>query len=327
MVRRTKHTWSLSFVVIVAILTFSILVSYTTGDSFSSTSFGIGTPEDFTLIVIPDTQYYARKNNGLFELQTAWMVKEKAARNIFFAVHEGDIVDTWDSEAQWAVASSSMARLDGVVPYGLVVGNHDMSKTRNTVLFNKYFGLNRYKNVPWYGSSFPTETNNNNYQTVSQNGMDFLFLNLQFCPETDVLKWADEVLKSHKDHRAVLTTHGYLNEKAERKVHSGTGGCKGTSNTAYLWDMLVYNNPNVFLVLSGHVHEESRRVDMNAAGEPVHQMLADYQNRDKGGNGWLRILTFKPAEDKIQVETYSPYLMKYETDENSMFEVKYKMRD
>lgn len=40
----------------------------------------------------------------------------------------------------------------------------------------------------------------------------------------------------------------------------------------------------------------------------VHTLLADYQARTNGGNGWLRILEFVPPENKINVKTYSPWL-------------------
>jgi hypothetical protein len=75
-------------------------------------------------------------------------------------------------------------------------------------------------------------------------------------------------------------------------------------------------------------------------GAVVYQLSADYQyeidsgvgyladpNDGNGGNGWLRIMTFKPNEDKIFVYTYSPYLNRYETDFSSQFVLPYPMSD
>ena len=70
---------------------------------------------------------------------------------------------------------------------------------------------------------------------------------------------------------------------------------------------LAVPNPNLHFMLSGHVHDESRRIDI-VNGQPVFQMLADYQDRASGGEGWLRILRFVPADDKVYVQTYSPWL-------------------
>ena len=77
-------------------------------------------------------------------------------------------------------------------------------------------------------------------------------------------------------------------------------------------------------MLSGHVHGESRRTDI-VNGHPVFQMLADYQNLPSGGEGWLRILRFVPAESKIYVQTYSPWLNRYDTDADSEFTLDFPM--
>jgi len=287
---------------------------------------GASSQEDFTLVILPDTQYYSSLNNGIFELQTQWIKDQKDLRNVFFVTHEGDIVNTWNSVAEWNIASNAMATLDPILPYGVIPGNHDLSSTRDTSYYNTYFGPARFAGKSWYAGSYPEGTNDNNYQLLSVGGMDFLFLNLVFCPTTDVLTWADAVVKAHPNHRIIMDTHGFLDELARRNVHSASGGCIGTTNnTQYMWDSIVYPNPDIFLVLSGHVLGESNRTDNNIAGTPVHQILANYQGRTNGGNGWLRIMTFKPSQDIIHVETFSPYLNQYETDANSTFTLDYPM--
>ncbi len=45
--------------------------------------------------------------------------------------------------------------------------------------------------------------------------------------------------------------------------------------------------------------------------------MADYQSRQNGGNGMLRIMTVYPAENVIRVKTYSPWTQQYETDSDS----------
>ena len=75
--------------------------------------------------------------------------------------------------------------------------------------------------------------------------------------------------------------------------------------------------------MSGHVHSESRRTDKNLAGNTVYQMLADFQEDSNGGNGWLRILTFSPKNNRINVTTYSPSLFKFQRDTESEFELEY----
>lgn len=54
-------------------------------------------------------------------------------------------------------------------------------------------------------------------------------------------------------------------------------------------------------------------------GNTVHTVVSDYQFRDKGGNGKLRIYEFNPSINNVSVKTYSPYANTYETDTSSQF--------
>src|SRR4051812_23271138 len=54
-------------------------------------------------------------------------------------------------------------------------------------------------------------------------------------------------------------------------------------------------------------------------GNTVYTVLSNYQGRENGGNGRLRIYEFDPANNNVSVKTYSPYTGTYETDANSQF--------
>jgi hypothetical protein len=97
------------------------------------------------------------------------------------------------------------------------------------------------------------------------------------------------------------------------------------------WDprgKVIYENvkthPNVFLMLCGHNHGQSRRAD-TFAGNTIHTCLTDFQNGENGGNGFLRLYRFSPRENLIRVQTYSPTLDKYLRDAKSQFEIPYRM--
>src|SRR6185369_5785264 len=70
----------------------------------------------YSIVVLPDTQYYSSSYPDFFDAQTAWIVAEHAAGNVAFVLHEGDIVDD-DVAGQWTHAYHSLHMLDGVVPY------------------------------------------------------------------------------------------------------------------------------------------------------------------------------------------------------------------
>jgi hypothetical protein len=80
------------------------------------------------------------------------------------------------------------------------------------------------------------------------------------------------------------------------------------------------------MVVGGHFTNgpASRRVDLGDSGNLVNQMYADYQDFSNGGNGWLRILTFRSAGNTISVETYSPFLKQSKIDAQNQFTLAYR---
>jgi len=275
----------------------------------------------FSIVVLPDTQNYVNLLDAgtpeIFTSQTQWIADNAATMNIVFVTHEGDITDNTDRPtegdvpAEWARANTSMSLLDGVVPYGLLPGNHDYP----TTYYNQYFPFTRY-GESWYGGHYGT-TNDNSYQLFSAGGDNYIILHIEYNPGSTmadpVIAWADGVLKANVDRIAIITTHAYLDANGNR-ISEGTG----------IWDVLVQGNDNVYFVLCGHVSAEAMRTDLVGDRE-VHQLLANYQSRANGGDGWLRIMTFEPDADEVHVQTYSPWLDDSETDTNSDFVLAFDM--
>jgi predicted phosphodiesterase len=267
--------------------------------------------ENFTIVVLPDTQYYSQSYPEIFENQTEWIVQNENVLNIVFVAHLGDIVNNSSQDYQWQNADNAMSILDGKVPYGILPGNHDGGAN-----YEKYFPASRYEEYSYWGGSYDPKSaassspNMNNYQLFTWGGMDFITLNLGYGSTDDVLSWADNVLSEYSDRRAIISTHSYLNADGSL---TDTGGTR-------IYNKVVVPNNNVFLVLCGHVHAETKRID-NLDNRIVYQLLSDYQDFSNGGNGWLRIMKFVPSENKIYVKTYSPYLGQYDNDSNSQFEL------
>ena len=158
--------------------------------------------------------------------------------------------------------------------------------------------------------AIPAGSNQSSYTLFSAGGMDFIVINLDYTnPAAGLLDWADARLKEYSARRAIVITHDFV----------GTAIPPAFSS----WGQTVFNalndNPNLFLMMGGHTSGEGRRTDTGTNGNTIYSLLADYQSRTNGGNGWLRILEFVPAENKINVKTYSPSLDQYETDADSQF--------
>lgn len=271
--------------------------------------------QNFSIVVLPDTQHYSESYPWIFTNQTQWIVDNQDRLNIKFVMHVGDIVEDADNDTQWRRANKSMSVLDGKIPYGILPGNHD----GNIIEYKKHFPASRYKNYSYWGGSYANNTCN--YQLFSALGTNFIVVNLRWKPSSDDIRWANGILSKHSERKAILVTHGYINQYGIMSVH-------GLSDTSYIWNELIAPNENIFLVLCGHAHGESRRTDI-VGGKAVHQLLANYQERPNGGNGWLRIMEFSKNETEtsnldIVVKTHSPYLNKYEIDANSEFKLEEK---
>lgn len=297
----------------------------------------------FTIVVLPDTQNYSEDETlaPIFLRQTEWIVDQRTARSIVFVGHEGDLVQRASVGAEWERARAAMDRLYAAnVPHGFCAGNHDDGSDS---LMGVYFGAERFQSFSWWGGSYMpaggfnnyNTSNGSNYQRFLAGGYRYLVVHLERLVSMEDLasattledessdtnwarilkarlRWVDGILKQHADHHAIVITHEFLRLTGDRAL----GG-------DFIFEKLIAQNPNVFLVMNGHElgsQAEAHRTDF-VGSRAVHQLLANYQSRSRGGNGWLRLLEFSPGERLIRVKTYSPYLDAFETDANSQFEL------
>ena len=80
-------------------------------------------------------------------------------------------------------------------------------------------------------------------------------------------------------------------------------------------------HPGFIMTLNGHVLEDGagRTETRGDAGNVVHQMLANYQNRAEGGQGFMRLIEFLPDGKTIKVRSYSPSTKTCKVDEDQQF--------
>jgi hypothetical protein len=289
-----------------------------------------GNTGSFTVVAIPDTQYYSAQMHGgtiaMFQSQTSWIVNNQSNMNIKLATHLGDIVDQGVYQSQFDRALTAMNTLkNSSVTYDILPGNHEgywylyiygYSMLSN---YNKNFPVTDFSSKSWFGGSYPSDTMNNSYVLFSAAGMDFINISLgvqgynSSTVDTNARNWAKQILAQYPNRRAIISTHDYMD----------SSGVDSTGST--LWNDVVKTHPNVFMVLCGHNTRQAYVSSTNNAGKPVFQLMSDYQSDTNGGNGWLRYYRFLPATDKIEVWTYSPYLNSYENTSVSRFDISYEM--
>ncbi len=286
----------------------------------------------FSMVVLPDTQVYSQKRPDLFFAQTNWIKENRDKENIVFVMHVGDLVQNRNKRpSEWKVADEAMAVLDGVVPYGVAIGNHDYDDkdgARNGIatMYLQYFDPEkRFKSQPGYGGASPNRLNS--YFLLTAEGVDFLLLFLEMNPPDDSLEWAKGIIAQFPNRSIIVTLHDYLlgidGIARDNRQDYRQGGNTGEM----VWEKLIRSQPRAIMVICGHVGkaDEFHQVVRNDAGAQVLEMLVDYQRRANSGDGWLRIIRFVPAKREIQIRTYSPSLDRFETDANSEFVVPWQL--
>jgi hypothetical protein len=69
----------------------------------------------FTIVLLPDTQFYSEKYPDNYVAQTMWIRERRKDDNIKFVIHLGDIVQTSTQKPEWENANRAMRLLDGLL--------------------------------------------------------------------------------------------------------------------------------------------------------------------------------------------------------------------
>jgi hypothetical protein len=259
---------------------------------------------------------------------------------------------TWDIEIPGAIEGYKILAASGK-PFGVAPGNHDYDAfwsirgfppRTDKQTFDRLNGdagvihvggLNNFRAVfgedseffagkPWYVDSFRGGANA--AQVFEAGGYRFLHITLEMSAGDPVLRWASSVIEAHPGYPTIITTHDYLNARGERRsvpiIDLAMGDPDHHNSAETIWRELVSAYDQVFMVLCGHHYGQSVRIDANRYGNPVYQVLADFQARgqagvdagaptDKGvvglGDGWYRLMHFDLAAETVTVETWSSH--------------------
>lgn len=280
--------------------------------------------EKFSIVVLPDTQNYANEYAGwnIYLHQAQWITNNQVASNIVFVAHMGDITDDGGSQSMWNVATNAHNVLSKAgIPFLVVPGNHDYDTggptNREAARYRANFGsTNLNSTTPpvlgtystcWYEGHMGNGIENT-YTTFTNQGLAFLVIGLEYAPRKEAICWADSVIASHPNHRVIVVTHGYLFYDGVRANLTDEYTVIG-SDGWNVWDEMIQRHNNIFMVLSGHKGDSEYQQRLGLAGNVIHEILTDYQfeePKNSGaacGNGWLRLLTFDPAANTVDVST------------------------
>ncbi|WP_101758677.1 serine/threonine protein phosphatase [Oceanicoccus sp. KOV_DT_Chl] len=254
--------------------------------------------------------------------------------NIPFGVAPGN----HDYDAMWSDSSFPLAPIKNIRELTITPEDLGMLHIGGLDNFRSAFSSDSpfFMDKPWYISSFNGGANS--AQLFNGGGYRFLHIAVEMQPADDVIEWATKVITENPGLPTIISTHDYLNVDGERLanpiVDLNRIDPDFHNSAEEMWQKFISRHDQIFLVLCGHQHGQSMRVDNNVNGYKVYQVLADYQDRGQAGidhgqpldphrripvgtgDGWLRLMTFDVAAKNptITVKTYSSYYQAYSSE-------------
>ncbi|MDC0357853.1 metallophosphoesterase [Oligoflexia bacterium] len=270
-----------------------------------------------TLVVIPDTQVYLKEYPEIFHAQMRWISDSTKKYGIKYVLHVGDVV-TDNSEKEWGLARAALDQISGKVPVAIAFGNHDLGSGGQAQSRTSLF-------VPSVNQNLKSALNS--YHLFATPKRSWLVIALELCPRDEVLAWARRIIEGHSDRSVIVLTHAYLNEAAQ--PYRGSANPNGfykicqahdSNDGQALWLKLISRYRNIAMTVSGHFLPPAQTLASRGdEGNIVHQLLVNFQDRKRGGDGFLRLLQFLPNGQTIQVNDYSPVLDQTKIHPSSSF--------
>jgi hypothetical protein len=278
----------------------------------------------FTFVAIPDVQDETTYAPAMLASQVNWIINNKIAKNIAFVAQQGDLTNN-GGVSQFQTAHNNLFGLSTAgIHWGTCAGNHDMdtphgsSSVGASANYLTYFGSSNFSGKGWYGN---TTSNQSSFQTFSAGGRNYLVLNLEYEADSSVLSWAQGVVSTHPNMPTIISTHEYLTPGGALSTYGGT-----------LWNGLVKDNSQIFMILCGHYWSMTPKnmVQTNSDQKLVYTLMTDLQglpgptpDEYNWGNGYMRLLEFDEANSKIRASVFSPYntTTPYITNSGARFDI------
>lgn len=282
----------------------------------------------YSLAFLPDIQYSTQNYPDKLAILYDYLLDNAQSKNIKYVIGLGDITNR-NTEAEWKTIFEQTQRLNDVLPYSLVRGNHDITYNNYAELFDATYGKPGkyyYDHVKKNGGFMTPASAKNTYLLFEVGAVEYIIINLDFGATDDILQWAGSVLEKYPTRRAIIATHGYFNADATT-LDGGDYAAPSTYSKKWndgddMWKKLFCKYENIDLIVSGHIGQDdfSHATAKGDNGNDVHQMLMDTQSVDKDmkGLGFVAMMYFTEDGNIARTECYSTVLKKYFRETNAL---------
>lgn len=272
------------------------------------------TKYSYSIAFLPDTQYAVKNYPDAFVSIYDYLLENKDEKNIQYVISLGDMTDG-STTAEWDLVKRQTERLNGIIPYTVLRGNHDTALGIDATFADPegYY----YSYVKENGGFMDESSVVNTYHLFEVGKTKYVIVVLDYNPSDEVLAWADGILETYSDRRAIITTHHYLASNLSRGVPDDST----TANTGEnIWNKMIRKHANVAMVVCGHWGNDQvlYRTDIGDSGNTVHQLLFDAQIAENNayGFGMVAIMHFSEDGENISIEYYSTYREMYFREDN-----------
>lgn len=256
--------------------------------------------DQYYFAFIPDPQKLVYLNPHMFNAQIEWVKQKHEELNIAMTALLGDVVDHSDAKDEWERASLAIAKLDQAnIPYVMTAGNHDYDEA-DTYL--GYFGPARFIDKAYVQGHSPSCYSS--YSIMEAGSYTYLWLMADMKHLHTDLAWLRDVLNQHRALPTILISHDILYKREQPSSKSLVQSELG----AVIWEELIAPYKQVFMTVNGHYDGSGYQVRANPDGHDVIQLLINYQDSYRGGNGWLRLAEMDEEHQCIRFCTYSPWV-------------------
>lgn len=288
------------------------------------------------IVILGDLQKYTHNTEYLhYFKETIYWIHSKVLQgfNIKCILQVGDITEI-NSHKEYEYFNNICYNVAELVPLISCIGNHDYKWDKNNkiddrdnTLYSQYtsFPLTVSKIVDSYEKGRMENIIVKNYI----NDIPYYIISLEYGTRPEILRWANNFVKSNKDKNFILLTHEYLTAKGNRISSNSSAeyqfGKNECLNPEQVWMNLVYPNSNIRFVICGHNGFQAQLFSENIDSIIVPQVLFNLQYQANGGNGLIQLWEFPNDEDSAYISIYNTiYRQCYKEDDVKRNKIRYK---
>ena len=275
--------------------------------------------KNYNMVIIPDTQYVVQGKSSIMEDAVKWLTDNKDSAKISAVMHLGDLTESTNGPPlaqEWENARNSFYQLaDSGMKAVMVRGNHDSQSefVNNMGPGSDWADTMEAKNP----GAVVHEPNDglSSYMTFEAGSYRYMVVAIGYGRASDDAAWLSGVLDKNPNIPTIVISHDLVS----RSFGLSNAG-RNIWNVARAYDQ-------VFMMVGGHYNGYGNSILTNDAGNPVINILADYQDEYMGGNAWFKFAEFDEENNKIYFKTFSPYVDGKQISDRTYFDRTYLTGD